>query len=120
MFDSVLPGGVRPQFAGYSAQNVEVYLVEKKKHARKTFEHGFLIERCVVIFDSVFCHGDSAQIACHCSQNVELYLVENKKQVMKMPGDGFQTWRSAVAYYSLSSIGCLGYPPEEYSIDTAQ
>lgn len=91
MFDSALPGGVRAQFAGYSAQNVERYLVEKKKHVRKTFEGGFLIGRWVVMFDSMLHDGDSAQFAGCCAQNVELYLVENKKQVRKTPGDGFQT-----------------------------
>lgn len=77
MFDSVLPGGVRAQVAGYSAQNVEVYLVEKKKHVKKTFEGGFLIGKCLVMFDLMLLDGDSAQFAGYCAQNVELYLVEN-------------------------------------------
>lgn len=115
----MLPGGLRAQFAGCSAQNVAAYLVENKKHVRKRLEGGFQIGRCLVMFDSLLRDGDWAQFAGYGAQNVEVYLVVNKKQVKKTPGDGVQTWRSAVAYYSMASIVYLGYSPEKYLTDTA-
>lgn len=59
IFDSMLRDGDLVHFAGYRAQNVELYLVENKKQVRKTPGDGFQTWKSAVAYYSMSSIGYS-------------------------------------------------------------